>query len=184
LSAAAIDPLHFRQVIGHFATGVTVVTSGLGEQRHAMTANAVSSVSLEPLLVLVCIDTKARTLELVKRTGNFALNILAEDQEWIGRHCAARATAETDRLAIVPHHGGVTGAPIIDHSLAYVDCRLWAQYDGGDHAIVVGEVADVGLSGGRPLLFFGGRFTSLIAAGLALLREDQQTNPLVGDVWL
>jgi len=185
VSAPPVDPIRFRQVIGQFATGVTVVTSGQGERRRAMTANAVSSVSLEPLLVLVCVDRQAQTLGVLTQTGSFVLNILTDEQEWIGRHCAARATTDVDRLAIIPHHAGVTGAPIIDHSLAHLDCRTWAEYDGGDHVIVVGEVVDVGIgNGGRPLLFYGGRFTSLVSAGFAALRQDEQANPLIGDIWL
>ena len=183
-SAPAIGPRQLRRTLGQFATGVTVVTAQLGEQRVAMTANAVSSVSLDPPLVLVCPDNRTRTLALIKEAGAFAINILSEEQEWIGRHCAARETAATDRLAIVPHRIGRSGAPILDGCLAYLDCRLWADYPGGDHTIVVGEVVDhKAASGGRPVLFYGGRFTSLVEAALTLLRTHHPPNPMAGDFW-
>src|SRR3990170_3248967 len=109
--------------MGRFVTGVTVVTSALDGQLHGMTANAVCSASLDPLLVLVCVDKSSHTHPIVEGSGVFAINVLAEDQEHLARLFADSSSAETHDLHGVPHRRGVTGAPIIEGCLAYVDCR-------------------------------------------------------------
>ena len=180
----SIDTKQFRKVLGQFATGVTVVTAQAGEDRSAMTANAFSSLSLDPPLVLVCPERRTRTLGVIRAAGAFAINILSEEQEWIARHCSARATAGTDRLAAVAHHPGTTGAPILEHVLAHLECRVWAEYPGGDHTILVGQVVELSLAArGRPLLFYGGRFTSLVEAALSLLRTYHPANPMSGELF-
>ena len=149
----------FRAVMGRFATGVTIVTTRLGGELHGMTANAVTAVSLEPPLVLVCIDRSADSHDIIDASGLFALNILGRGQYGLSQHFAVKEGLAAHRLDGVPHHARATGAPIIDGSLAYVDCRIVGRYPGGDHTIFVGEVVDAGrLDGGDPLVFYEGRY--------------------------
>ena len=158
----AIETLLYRQIIGQFATGVAVITAAVGGQAHGMTANALCSVSLDPLLVLICVDARAQTCRLIERAGGFAINILAEHQEALSRHFARHSTPGEDRMAEIPHRPGVHGAPILEGTLAYLECRLWATYPGGDHQIFVGEVVELGAGQAeRPLLFYRGRYAHL-----------------------
>ena len=155
----AVDPTLFRQVMGRFATGVTVVTSALDGEPHGMTASAVCSVSLEPLLALVCIDKSSHTHPIVERSGVFALNVLARDQEHLSRLFADASPPQGHELLGVPYRQGLSGAPIIEGCLAYVECRVVAAYPGGDHTIFLGQVEDAGIEReAPPLLFFGGRY--------------------------
>ena len=155
----SIDQYQFRRVMGNFATGVTILTTAVGEETHGMTANAVCSVSLDPLLVLVCINKQARSHDALGRSGVFALNVLAEEQEHLSRLFADNTVDAEHSLAGVSCRRGVTGAPILVDSLAYVDCRVTASYPGGDHTIFVGAVEDAAiLRQGRPLLFFRGAY--------------------------
>ena len=152
----------FRGVMGRFATGVTIVTSRLDEERHGMTANSVTSVSLVPPLVLVCIDRSADSHAIIDASGVFALNILSRDQEGLSSRFAGKEGAAAHGLDGVPHHTGATGAPIIDGCVAYVDCRVVARHPGGDHTIFLGEVVDSGRMDGRePLIFYRGRYTQI-----------------------
>lgn len=149
-------------MIGCFATGVTVVTTQLDGELHGMTANAVTSVSLEPLLVLVCVDKTADTHDILAQAGVFALSILSREQEELSNHFAKKETEGAHRLDEVPHHFAVTGSPILDGCLAYLDCRVVAQYPGGDHTIFVGEVVDAHEIGDEgPLLFCRGLYRQL-----------------------
>lgn len=162
----SIDKALFREVMGQFATGVTIVTGRLDEQCHGMTANAFTSVSLDPTLVLVCVNREARTHQFIADAGAFAVNILAEAQQHLAELFSRRWDG-TDRFAAVDHHHGPSGSPIIDGCLAYLDCHLVAAYPSGDHTIYVGEVVEADISrDGRPLLYYdrGYRHMSLAAA--------------------
>lgn len=138
---SAVAPSDFRDVIGRFATGVTVMTTLHDDEPHGMTANAVSSVSLDPVLVLVCVDHAAEMRRLVTESGVFALSVLGADQQ-----ATADRFADPDRpmgagmFAGEPTATDVTGSPVLMRSLAHLDCRVWAIHPGGDHDIVVGEV--------------------------------------------
>ncbi len=152
----------FRAAVGRFATGVTIVTSRLGEELHGMTANSVTSVSLEPPLVLVCVDRESDSYGLIDGSGVFAVSILGRAQERLASEFATKEGPDAHRLDDVPHHARVSGAPIIDGSLASLDCRVIGRYPGGDHTIFVGEVVDAGrLQDGEPLIFHERRFTGL-----------------------
>ena len=152
----------FRAVMGCFATGVTIVTTRRGDEIHGMTANAVTAVSLDPPLVLVCIDKSADSHDIVDASGVFALSILGREQYALSRHFAIKEGPSAHRLDGVPHQARATGAPIVDGSLAYLDCRIVGRYPGGDHTIFVGEVVDAGrLDGGDPLVFYEGRYSGL-----------------------
>lgn len=154
--------------MGQFATGVTIVTSRLGEERHGMTANAVTSVSLEPPLVLVCVDKSADSHDIIANSGVFALSILSREQEGLSVNFAGKDRPGAHRLDDVPYHTRATGAPIIAGSLAYLDCRVVGRYPGGDHTIYLGEVVDAArLSDRGPLIFYEGRYLGLADPPLA-----------------
>lgn len=156
------DKDEFRQVMGRFATGVTIVTSRLGEELHGMTANAVASVSLEPPLVLICVDKSADSHDIIDGSGIFALSILSLEQEGLADGFAAKEGAAAHRLDGVPYHTRATGAPIIEGSLAYLDCRVVERFPGGDHTVFIGEVVDAGrLNGHGPLIFYQGSYGGL-----------------------
>lgn len=156
------DPLTFRSIIGHFATGVTVITTSAGEEMQGMTANAVTSVSLDPLMVLICVDKSTHTHHVLERGGVFALNILGEHQEDVSRLFAKKAEPELNSLRGQRFTMGASGAPILADCLAYLDCRVAFTQPGGDHSIFLGEVVGGGIvNDGRPLLFFGGKYHRL-----------------------
>nr|BBH95821.1 hypothetical protein KTA_40200 [Thermogemmatispora argillosa] len=140
----SIDKELFRYVLGQFATGVTVVTTRGSAGLVGLTVNAFCSVSLDPPLVLVCIDLKSRTLQAIRESQVFAVNILSEEQEELAR-CFALPSEERYRyFCHAPYHQGVTGAPLLEGTLGFVEARLVADYPGGDHAILVGEVVALG----------------------------------------
>jgi flavin reductase (DIM6/NTAB) family NADH-FMN oxidoreductase RutF len=161
----AIAPGEFRRTLGQFATGVTVVTVLTPEGAvHGMTANAFTSVSLEPPLVLVCVGTGARTHGLLPQQGRFGISVLREDQEAWARYFASTEQKQdaAERLGVKLRitAGGV--ALLVD-ALAQMECTLAASHTAGDHTIFVGEVESATAGEGRPLLFFGGRFRGLEA---------------------
>lgn len=152
----------FRRVMGQFATGVTIVTSRLGDEVHGMTANSVTSVSLDPPLVLVCVARSADSHDIIDKSGVFAVNILARNQEPLSLQFAGKDAPGAHDLHAVPHTTGVTGAPIIEGSLAYLDCRVVERFPGGDHTIFIGEVLDADrMNGQGPLIFYQGRYLDL-----------------------
>ena len=145
--------------MGRFASGVTVVTAKGGDGLPCgMTVSAFSSVSLEPPLILVCIDKRASIHDSLKEGSHFAVNILAEEQEVISRRFASK---EEDRFGGVGYKDGITGAPLLDGAIAYLECRVAHEYPGGDHTIVVGEVIHTQVTEGRPLAYFRGGYAQL-----------------------
>lgn len=152
-----IEPRTFRRTIGLFATGVTVITTEAAGAFHGMTANSVTSVSLNPLLVLVCIDRRARMAGMLSEGSRFAINILSERQEWVSRHFAGKPGERSiplDRL---------DGVPVIQANLATLACTVERLLDGGDHIIVIGRVDALARPNpeDRPLLYFGGEYRSI-----------------------
>jgi flavin reductase (DIM6/NTAB) family NADH-FMN oxidoreductase RutF len=146
----------FREVFGRFATGVAVVTSATPSGEGGMTANAVCSLSLDPLLALVCFENNARTLPIVREAGRFAVNVLGAHQEEIARVFASKMP-ESEKLDGVGHHYQ-DGVPIIGGALSWVVCTLRELIAGGDHTIAIGEVVAMGLGEGGPLLWYGGQY--------------------------
>lgn len=144
-----------------FATGVTVVTTRVGDTIHGMTANSFTSVSLDPLLVLVCVDRRARMDALMREAGGFAVNILHEGQETISRHFAGQ---KKQRPPDSLHFDTEGGAPLIVGSLAALRCDIHEILDGGDHTIVLGAVTQIvrGAVGAHPLVYFGGGYRRLL----------------------
>jgi len=145
--------------MGHFATGVAVVTVDTPTGAQGMTANAVASLSLDPVLVLVCFDNGARTLPEVQRARRFGVNVLSAGQEALARRFASK---EDTKFADVPHsvHDGI---PVIDGALAWVGCELDRLVPAGDHTIGIGAVraAELGGDGLEPLVWFRAGYTSL-----------------------
>ncbi len=146
----------FREVFGRFATGVAVITSVTQGGAGGMTANALCSVSLDPLLVLVCFENDARTLPIVREAGRFAVNLLSAEQEELAGVFASKLP-EAEKLDGVGHHFE-DGMPIIDGTLAWAICEVRELITVGDHTIAIGETTALGLGAGRPLLWFGGRY--------------------------
>ncbi len=162
--APALDPLEFRRVMGRFATGVAVITTTDADGAPlGITVNSLSSVSLEPALVMWSIDLRASSLDSLRRAGTFAINLLPVGAIELGQHFARRAD---DRFAGVPYEIGPLGLPLLQGMLAHLCCRTWARYPGGDHEIVVGEVHYVRGWDVDPLVFQSGRFTRLAAGTL------------------
>lgn len=155
----AIDSLIQRKVMGRFATGVTVVTTGGPMGMHGLTANAVTSLSLDPPLLLVAVDKRSQTLEFIKANRCFAVNVLRLDQEEISQRFARPGPKDFLGLDLITD---ATDAPIISGSLAYADCRLYDVLPGGDHEIFVGEVVGGAASDeADPLLYFAGAYRRL-----------------------
>lgn len=146
----------FRRALRCFPSGVTVVTCRDAEGLpRGMTVSAFTSVSLEPPLVLVCIDRRASIHNLLVPGGHFAVNILAEGQADVSRRFA---TNEAERFHGVSHFPGVTSAPVLAETLAALDCLITDAYPGGDHTIVVGRVEATEVNPGAPLVYYDGGY--------------------------
>ena len=167
LGSTALDEVHvarFRRAAARFVTGVTVVSTRVGTTDHAMTANAFTSVSLDPVLVLVCVEQEARFHDAIDAAGVWGVSVLDESARGVSQWLATRGRPLHGQLDRVAHHRGeVTGVPLLDQSLATFECRTTAQYPGGDHSIVVGEVIGVELPDlpSRPLVYHRGSYTHL-----------------------
>ena len=152
------DSQQQRRIMGRFATGITVATTRVGDELFGMTANAVTSLSLDPPLVLLCVDKRAQFLTALKASNSFALSILGEEHEHHSRRFAQKGPKEfTDWNSVT----SVTGAPILSEALAWVDCKVVAILPGGDHEIFIGEIVAGDCRDGRPLLYFGGNYAQL-----------------------
>lgn len=165
VSQGTRDRNELRGVFGSFATGITVVTAGRSAPR-GMTANSFTSVSLDPPLILVCVLRTAAMHTVIEENGAFAVSVLSAHQEQVARHFADRSRPRGDRefdlVDSVP--GRHTGAPIVTGTLAWIECKLAAVYDGGDHSIFLGSVLDLGRGASDDaLLFYGGGFHRLEA---------------------
>ena len=154
-----IDKNELRRVMGHFATGVTVITTR-DEDGHpfGLTANAVTSVSLIPPLILICVDKTCDTYPYFDRSKVFAVNILADAQEGISRRFA---TTGVEKFEGIGYHKSETGCAVLDDAVGHMDCRIVATHDAGDHTIYVGEVLAADANDVTPLLFFRGGYRKL-----------------------
>jgi flavin reductase (DIM6/NTAB) family NADH-FMN oxidoreductase RutF len=152
------DSQQQRRILGRFATGITVATTRVGDELFGMTANAVTSLSLDPPLVLLCVDKRAGFLTPLKVSKIFALNILGEEHEHHSRHFAQKGPKA---FTAWNADASVTGAPILQDALAWVDCKVTDILPGGDHEIFVGEIVAGDCRDGRPLLYFSGNYANL-----------------------
>jgi 3-hydroxy-9,10-secoandrosta-1,3,5(10)-triene-9,17-dione monooxygenase reductase component len=158
-----IDPMLFRQVLGHLPTGVTVVATVEGGHPVGLAVGSFFSVSLEPPLVGFCVATNSSTWPAIERTSRFAVSVLADDQVDVCLRLATKASDKFEGLAWSPCP--VTGSPLVDGAVAHIDCGLEQVHSGGDHWIVVGRVGYLALhrSESGPLLFCRGGYGSLQA---------------------
>ena len=152
----------FRKAMGCFATGVTVITVDQEGEIHGMTANAFTAVSLEPLLVLVCVDHRARTHAHLHARKRFGVNVLSSEQRAISEYYARssekhqRAEDVGARFARTAH-----GTPVLEGAIAYLECRLHSTQPAGDHTIFIAEVEQVEMREGEPLLYFRSRYRGI-----------------------
>jgi len=166
---APVDVSAFRAAMGSFPTGVTVVTVATGDgDLHGVTVNSFSSVSLDPMLVSVCLSQAGRGFGLIERAGAFAVNVLAAGQQDVSRWFAGRSRpAGPAMFDGVPFERGLTGCPVLAGAAAAFDCRLWHSHRAGDHLIVLGEVvALVHRPQLEPLAFHAGTYKTLEHAPL------------------
>lgn len=182
-SAQPLDPATsraFRDVLGRFASGVTVATTVADGVDHAMTASAFCSVSLDPPLVLVVVDRRNRFHDAVLASGTWGVSVLSEDGQDDASWLARRGRPLEDQLDRVPHRrGAATGVALLERAIAWLECRTWQTYDGGDHTIVVGEVVDASVRAdadpsptaatgfdesrlGEPLLYYRSHYGALV----------------------
>jgi flavin reductase (DIM6/NTAB) family NADH-FMN oxidoreductase RutF len=154
-----VDPMEFRRTLGCFATGVTVITATDQDGNpRGLTANAFSSLSLDPTLILVCVDHRSDTFPVIGAASAFAVNILGEEQREVSQRFAQKGENKFEGL---PHHSGETGAPIIEGALAVIECLVDQAHEAGDHTIFIGKVQHVEHADGKPLLFFRGNYANL-----------------------
>ncbi len=154
-----VTPEEFRSALGHFASSVTVVTARCEDEKlRGITVSAFSSLSLDPPLILICIDTRASLHEYLKEGCYFAVNILAEDQELVSRRFASK---DPERFNGVGYKEGIERTPLLDGALANIECRVTSAYPGGDHTIFVGEVVSTHIIEHKPLLYFRGGYRQL-----------------------
>lgn len=155
-----IDAPEFRRVLGHWPTGVAVVTARARDGRpRGLTANAITSVSLDPPLVLVCVDLGADTRGAIEESAAFVVNVLDAGSESLARRFADEG--RTDKFGDMAYRSEASGAPVLDAALAWIDCALETTHEGGDHVIYVGRVLAGGARNGEPLLFFRGGYGRL-----------------------
>jgi flavin reductase len=158
-----LNAAEFRKAMGNFATGVTIITVDLDGEVHGMTANAVASVSLDPMLVLVCVDHGASTHAHLHAKKRFGINMLAEGQRSISEYYAkpVRSHEQAEKEAGARFDRTVHGTPILHGALTYLECRLNVEHTAGDHTIFIAEVEDVRVTPGEPLLFFHGKYRKI-----------------------
>ncbi len=160
----SVDPDDYRRVVGHFATGICVVTTRADGFDHAMTVNALTSVSLDPVLVLICVDRTTRFHAAVLDAGEWAVSVLGADALDASTWFATKGRPLAGQLSRYPHSPGTaTGLAVLDEAIAVLECRTWATYDGGDHTVVLGEVlaAREGNLSAPPLVYYHGAYRTL-----------------------
>lgn len=149
----------FRRILGHFATGVTVVTARQASGQPAgFTVNSFTAVSLSPPLILFCVDHQSESFRAMIAAEHFAVNFLAEDQEELSRRFASKSD---DRFHNVAYRDGTYGSPLIEGCLGFVECRKVAAHPHGDHTVIIGEVLEAEATGGNPLLFYRSSYARL-----------------------
>lgn len=154
-----IDEKVFRQAMGHFACGVTVVTTANGGELSGLTVASFASLSLRPPLVIVCVEKGVRSHDAIAGAGKFAVNVLSENQVEISNRFASKAE---DKFSGLATRTGALGVPLIEGALANIECSLRDTLEGGDHSIFVGEVIEAHLYEGAPLLYFRSNYQKMV----------------------
>ena len=161
-----LTPSDFRLAMGCFATGVTVITVDQDGEVHGMTANAFTAVSLDPVLVLVCVDHRARTHAHLHARKRFGVNVLRNDQQSISEYYARVAeTHQHAESAGARFDRTAQGTPVLQGALAYLECRLHSTQPAGDHTIFIAEVEEVVVRDGEPLLYFRSQYRDIEPVG-------------------
>lgn len=156
----AISKEEFRAALSRFPSGVTVVTTKDSDGRlHGITVSAFASVSLEPPMILVCIDKNAGSHDAFQETGAFVVHILAEDSE---HHSNRFASHSPDKFDGVEYRNGIAEIPILENALVALECRLAHAHEGGDHTIFVGEIQNAEIKDGNPLAYWNGDYRKII----------------------
>ncbi len=168
-----VDREVFRNVISHFASGVTVITTRSEGVNYGLTASAVSSLSLDPPMVLVCLNTRTGTQTVIANTKVFAINILREDQQGIARQFA---TPHPDKFRDIPLTVGVLGVPLLSNMLATIECRVVGEVTGGTHAVFLAEVQEAHAQEGMPLAYYRGQM------GQFVFSQGESKAPLWRDI--
>ena len=153
-----VGPEEYRQALRRFASGLTVITVADGDRFHGMTASSFAAVSLQPPLILVSLEKGSHTRELVLAAGNFAVNVLASDQEDIARGFSKAGHKPFEHT---PHLAARNGGAILEGAIAWLECRVHKTIDAGDHDIVIGEVLDSEVHDGAPLVYFNRAYRHL-----------------------
>jgi flavin reductase len=163
MAAKPPTSLEFRQALGHFATGVTVVTAERAPgQVHGMTANSFTAVSLEPLLILVCVKQDAQLLPLVQKEKRFGVSILKENQQAISEYFAqTEENPQTEQRLGIRFAKTPSGIPVVEDTLVQLGCNVVSSYVSGDHTIFLGEVESLAIFSGEPLLYFRRQYRQL-----------------------
>jgi len=163
MTAAPITTTDFRHVLGQFATGVTVITVERGPgSAYGMTANAFTSVALDPLLILVCVDQRSHLLPLLQQKRFFGVNVLKDTQQALSVYFAQpNQSPEAEAPLNIRYRWSPDGVPLVEDTLAHLVCRVVANYMAGDHTIFLGEVQTAELFPGDPLLFFRSQYRQI-----------------------
>jgi len=163
MPTSSLSSSEFRKALGHFTTGVTVVTVEQEPGKiHGMTANSFTSVSLDPMLVLVCVDHRANMHPLLQKKKKFGVSVLKQNQQAVSEYFAKREhNAETEQRLGIHFRRTPSGAPVIDGTLLQMSCKVIASHVAGDHTIFIGEVEDAELHEGEPLLYFRGEYRKI-----------------------
>lgn len=179
----SVNPETFKAVMGQWPSGVTVITTEDDDGFGGMTASSFSSVSLDPPLVSICVARYLRMHDRIRDAERFAVNILSKDSQEHGMRFAGMLPGVEDRFAGIPTTSASTGCPILVGTLGWVDCRLWACYDGGDHSIFVGEVLAAGIDDtATPLLYHSrawGQFADVLAEQVTVFEASDDADALV-----
>lgn len=156
---APVSATELRNAMGHFLTGVTIVTTRGIDQPYGLTVNSFNSVSLDPPLVLWSLDLGHDRADLFRNAGGFTVNVMGADSacdELIRKF----SKSDADRFSGANWHSGVSGQPVLTDAIASLECRLWAEYPGGDHVIFIGEVLNISTRDGRPAAYFKGQLSA------------------------
>jgi flavin reductase len=173
VSVIATDQRRFRDALGTFATGVTIVSTRLDDLVHGMTANGFMSVSLEPALIVVSIASGARMHDILLRAGRYGVSVLSREQEAVSRHFAGRPQAESE-IALIES----SGVPLVDGAITHVVAAVVDAHPAGDHTLFIGEVLDFDHRAGEPLIFHSGAYRRLIASPIDPTRTEEWAGDL------
>lgn len=176
-----LDSKEFRRTIGLLATGVTVIITAVDGRTHAMTASAVTSLSLEPMALLICINKNSKMADFLRQSGHFSVNILAADQEAVSNHFAGARKGDGATYRIVDWAGGKQ----LEGALASLQCLVTEMIEGGDHLIVIGQIEALNRPevAGEPLVVYGGSYHCLTTQPLAPAPEWFGSEPNIPHIF-